>query len=87
MPISPEQAQNLIPTPPTLGEVSNDSAENHAVDALTHYPEVRRSGRASHPPSIFDFDTAMFVQEARVHHEAPDTPLTYAKAISCDEKY
>ena len=52
-------------------------------DCVTHFPGVRRSTRSNNPPERFGFDSALFVQEARMRNESSSTPLTYQEAVTC----
>ena len=87
---APEDAEELQPapppTPPAQEEPTGDSQQSldsATLDALTYYPNLRRSTRqtAGVAPDRLGFDTASVVIQSEVGNEHVTAPNSYAEAV------
>ena len=80
-------AQYEADTQPGRGsdQESIDDVSTERIDFVTHYPDFRRSSRTSKPPERLGYDSAMFLQQARMKNDEANAPLTFAEAISGPE--
>ena len=61
---------------------STDGVTNERIDFVTHYLRVCRSSRTRKPSERLVYDSAMFLQQARMNKDEATAPLTFVEADS-----